>query len=53
MKTLLLSLMAAALLCGCPDAKVPKKPPVIPEPKAAEMPAKQSVAPVFQAAKAA
>lgn len=47
MKTFLLSLMAAALLCGCPDNKVPRKPPSIPEPKAAE-PAKQSAAPAKQ-----
>ncbi len=26
---------AAVLLCGCPDTKMPKAPPKIPEPKAA------------------
>lgn len=26
---------AAGLLCGCPDAKMPKAPPKIPEPKVA------------------
>lgn len=25
----------AVLLCGCPDTKIPKAPPKIPEPKAA------------------
>ncbi|MDB5967481.1 MAG: hypothetical protein JWQ72_3981 [Polaromonas sp.] len=27
-------LMAAALLCGCPDSNVPKAPPNTPQPKA-------------------
>lgn len=26
--------MASALLSGCPDPKLPKKPPSVPEPKA-------------------
>lgn len=30
--------LAAGLLCGCPDAKMPKAPPKIPEPKAALQP---------------
>jgi hypothetical protein len=53
MKTFFLSVMAAALLCGCPDTKVPKKPPAIPEPKAVETPARQSVAPTLASSGAA
>jgi Prokaryotic membrane lipoprotein lipid attachment site len=35
MKNMLLALSAAFVLSGCPDAKVPKAPPKVPEPKAA------------------
>jgi hypothetical protein len=45
MRTFLLSLMAITLLGGCPDNKAPKKPPSIPEPKAVESPARQSLLP--------
>ena len=38
MKPLLPLVFAAALLCGCPDAKPPKIPPKAPEPKIAERP---------------
>jgi hypothetical protein len=47
MKTFLLSLATAALLCGCPDTKVPKKPPSVPEPKAVGQPITQSTVPIF------
>ncbi len=33
MKTLLPLAFVAALLCGCPDSKLPKAPPRVPEPK--------------------
>ena len=33
MKTLLPLAFVAALLCGCPDPKLPKAPPRVPEPK--------------------
>ena len=33
MKTLLPVALVAALLCGCPDSKLPKVPPRVPEPK--------------------
>ncbi|MES2412686.1 MAG: hypothetical protein V4614_02710 [Pseudomonadota bacterium] len=32
--TALASLVSVFLLCGCPDTKMPKAPPKIPEPKA-------------------
>lgn len=35
MKSLLPLTLITLLLCGCPDAKVPKVPPKVPEPKAA------------------
>lgn len=35
MKPLLPLLLGTVFLCGCPDAKLPKTPPKIPEPKAA------------------
>lgn len=35
MKPLLPLVLSAGLLCGCPDTKIPKSPPKIPEPKAA------------------
>ena len=37
MKTLLLlpALSVIALLCGCPETKVPQTPPSVPQPKAA------------------
>lgn len=35
MKPYVLLLPVAILLGGCPDAKVPKAPPSVPEPKAA------------------
>ncbi|MDQ3060655.1 MAG: hypothetical protein M3R45_14250 [Pseudomonadota bacterium] len=34
MKAVHLLIVAALLLGGCPDAKVPKTPPRVPEPKA-------------------
>ena len=34
MKTLFPVLILTALLCGCPDTKVPKGPPLTPQPKA-------------------
>jgi hypothetical protein len=34
MKTLFPMLVLTALLCGCPDTKVPKSPPLTPQPKA-------------------
>ena len=37
MKSLFLTFIAAffsMLLCGCPDSKLPKAPPKVPEPKA-------------------
>ena len=37
MKSVLLLPFITALLCGCPDAKVPKAPPKVPEPKASAM----------------
>ncbi len=36
MKNSLLALTAAFALSGCPDSKVPKIPPKVPEPKAAQ-----------------
>lgn len=35
MKTLFPMLILTTLLCGCPDTKVPKAPPLTPQPKAA------------------
>ena len=32
---LLPAVFMAALLCGCPDTKLPKAPPSVPQPKAA------------------
>jgi hypothetical protein len=37
MRTTLLALTAAFVLCGCPDPKVPKLPPQVPEPKAVQL----------------
>jgi hypothetical protein len=34
MKTLFPILILTAALCGCPDTKVPKAPPLTPQPKA-------------------
>jgi hypothetical protein len=48
MKILLISFAAIALLCGCPDARVPKKPPSVPEPKLSEPASKQSVSPAVR-----
>ena len=36
MKNILLALTAAFVLSGCPDTKVPKVPPKVPEPKATQ-----------------
>ena len=36
MKNTLLALSVAFVLSGCPDTKVPKIPPKVPEPKAAQ-----------------
>lgn len=47
MKTIWLSVVAAAMLCGCPDSRVPKKPPTVPEPKLTEPAARQSTVPVI------
>ncbi len=30
--------IALALLTGCPDTKLPKEPPMVPKPKAADTP---------------
>lgn len=38
MKPLLPLTLATLLLCGCPDSKLPKVPPSVPEPKAAAGP---------------
>ncbi|MCY7371926.1 MAG: hypothetical protein LH479_13975 [Polaromonas sp.] len=35
MKTTLIALTAMLMLSACPDTKVPKAPPKVPEPKAA------------------
>lgn len=35
MKPLLSLTLVTLLLCGCPDTKIPKVPPKVPEPKAA------------------
>jgi hypothetical protein len=35
MKTLFPMLLLTAFLCGCPDTRVPKAPPLTPQPKAA------------------
>ncbi len=34
MKPLLSLTLVTLLLCGCPDTKIPKVPPKVPEPKA-------------------
>lgn len=36
MKNILLALSAVFVLSGCPDTKVPKLPPKVPEPKATQ-----------------
>lgn len=36
MKNISLALFAAFVLSGCPDTKVPKVPPKVPEPKATQ-----------------
>ncbi len=35
MKLMLLMVITSGLLCGCPDPKLPKAPPHVPEPKLA------------------
>ena len=44
MKTLLPLAFVAALLCGCPDPKLPKAPPRAPEPKVVSNPCPDALA---------
>ncbi len=48
MKYLLPLSLAAMLLAGCPDARSPKLPPQVPEPKAAVAPSATPVAMVLR-----